>query len=287
MRRELGHGIGLRTAHYRALTEAVKSARPTGLDWLEAISENYLAPGGAPRATLRSLREHFPIALHGVSLSIGSTDPLDPRYLAELAELTHELEPALVTDHLCWTSVGGHHTHDLLPLPFTDEALAHVAERVERVQERLGRPIALENVSSYLRYRHATMSEWEFLAALTRRTSCLVLLDLNNVFVSAHNHGFDPETYVRALPSDAVAQYHLAGHTRHDALLLDTHDGPVCDEVWSLYAEAVRLHGARPTIVEWDEQVPELADVVAESARAAHVAARASARPSRVAGADG
>ncbi|MET0339469.1 MAG: DUF692 domain-containing protein [Polyangiales bacterium] len=268
----LGYGIGLRTVHYEALTALPAGEHPAGLDWLEAITENHIMSGGRPRAVLRALRARFPIALHGVSLSIGSTDPLDVSYLRALGSLVREIDPVLVSDHLCWTSVGGHHAHDLLPLPLTEEALAHVAARVAAVQDLLKRPIALENVSSYLRFADAEMTEWEFAVELVRRSGCLLLLDVNNVFVSAYNHGFDPALYIGALPTEAIAQVHLAGHTRHDDLYVDTHDRPVDDEVWDLYRCAVACHGPIPTCIEWDDDVPQLARLVAESARAAQIA---------------
>lgn len=267
-----GYGIGLRTVHYQTLEELPRGEHPLGMDWLEAITENHIAPGGRPRSILRKLRERFPIALHGVSLSVGSTDPLDDQYLCALEQLVDEIEPIIVSDHLCWCSVAGRYAHDLLPLPLTEEALGHVAARVAVVQDRIGRPLALENVSSYLRFNHSTMTEWEFLSELALRTGCSVLLDVNNVFVSAHNHGFDPTTYVASLPTQAIAQVHLAGHTRQADLYVDTHDGPVDDAVWDLYRFTVHRHGAIATSIEWDEEVPPLARVVEEAARAARIA---------------
>lgn len=274
-RRSLGHGIGLRTAHYAELCGAggrPGRVREPGMDWFEVISENFLEPGGRPREVLRAVREHFPVTLHGVSMSIGSVDPLNAAYLARLVALVRELEPAVVSDHLCWGSVQGHYAHDLLPLPFTEEALRHVSDRVLAVQDQLGRSIAIENVSSYIQFSHSSMTEWEFLSELTRRTGCQLLLDVNNVFVSAHNHGFDPHTYVDALPRGSVVQMHLAGHSQHAGLYLDTHDGPVCEEVWRLYGHAVEQHGHVATCIEWDDHIPSLATVVAESARAERVA---------------
>lgn len=266
-----GHGIGLRSQHYGRFLEE----RPA-VDWLEVISENFLVPGGRPRAVLEKVRREYPLALHGVSLSIGGSDALNSKYLDALARLERELEPALVSDHLCWGSFGGHYAHDLLPLPYTEEALAHVAARVDAVQERLGRPLVLENVSSYLTFRTSTMGEWEFLAELARRTGCGILLDVNNVYVSARNHGFDPDAYLAGIPKEAVKQFHLAGHTDHGAYVIDTHEGRVVDAVWALYRRAVRRFGDVPTSVEWDEAIPPLEEVLAESERA-----RAEARAAR------
>jgi uncharacterized protein (UPF0276 family) len=266
----LGHGIGLRTEHYADVL-----ATPPPVDWFEVISDNFMVPGGNPRRVLRAVRERWPIVLHGVSLSLGGADPLDPRYLDDLAALTREIEPAMVSDHLCWGSHGGAYAHDLLPLPFTEEALAHVAARVLRVQDRLKRQILVENVSSYVAFTQSTMTEWQFLAALAERTDCGLLLDVNNVFVSAHNHAFDARAFIDAIPVGRVGQFHLAGHSRLGELLLDTHDHPVRDEVWELYRHAVARFGAVPTLIEWDDKLPSLTRVVEESLRAKVVAAEA------------
>jgi uncharacterized protein (UPF0276 family) len=247
--------------------------RVDGVDWFEVITENFLVDGGNPRRVLRAVREHHPIVLHGVSLSIGSTDPLDERYLAAVAALCGEIEPAAVSDHLCWTSLGGHNTHDLLPLPYSEAALGHVAARVDAVQERLGRRILLENPSTYAVFRGAELGEAELLAELARRTGCGILLDVNNVFVSCSNHGWDAAAYLAAIPPEHVGYLHLAGHSAGDGLLIDTHDTPVCDEVWSLYAAAARRFPAAATCLERDDDVPPLADLVAELARARAVAA--------------
>jgi uncharacterized protein (UPF0276 family) len=266
----LGHGIGLRTEHY---AEVLETNPP--VDWFEVISDNFMEPGGNPRRVLRAVRERWPVVLHGVSLSLGSTDPLDARYLDALASLARELEPAIVSDHLCWGSHGGAYAHDLLPLPFTEEALTHVAERVLRVQDRLRRQILVENVSSYVAFTQSTMTEWQFLAALAARTDCGLLLDVNNVFVSAHNHGFDARAFIDAIPAGRVGQFHLAGHSRLGELLLDTHDHPVREEVWELYRHAITRFGAVPTLIEWDDKLPPLARLVEESSRAKAVAAEA------------
>lgn len=260
---DLGHGVGLRREHYERVLAA-----PIAVDWFEVISENFMVGGGRPLNVLDRVRAEKPVVLHGVSLSIGSTDPLDRDYLTALKGLAERIEPAWVSDHLCWTGVGGHNSHDLLPLPYTPEALAHVSERVLQVQDALGRAIALENVSTYLEFKGQAMPEWEFLAEIARRTDCGILLDVNNVFVSGCNHGFDPRAYLAAMPEEAVWQIHLAGHTDYGSYRLDTHSRPVCDEVWALYREAIARFGAVSTLVEWDEDIPEWDVLEAEAARA-------------------
>jgi len=259
----LGHGIGLRTNHFPRVLDGTARA-----DWFEAISENFMIRGGRPLAVLERVRADAPVVLHGVSLSIGSTDPLNERYLAALAELAARFEPAWVSDHLCWGSVAGHYAHDLLPLPYTEEALALVVERIGTVQERLGRRILIENVSSYLTYTHSAMPEWEFLAAVAERADCGILLDVNNVYVSATNHGFSAVAYLDGVPAARVGQIHLAGHTDCGTHLIDTHDAPVVDAVWDLYRHAVGRFGRVSTLVEWDDHIPELEDVLAEAERA-------------------
>jgi uncharacterized protein len=264
----LGHGVGLRPTHYPRLWNG--TAR---VDWFEVISENFMIAGGRPLAALERARALAPVVLHGVSLSIGSTDPLDDAYLDALRALAARYDPAWISDHLCWSSVGGRHAHDLLPLPYTEEALDHVVARVRAVQERLGRQILLENVSSYLTYSHSTISEWEFLGAVVERADCGLLLDVNNVYVSATNHGFPAATYLAGLPPDRIGQIHLAGHSDMGAYLFDTHDGPVIEAVWDLYRQAVRRFGRISTLVEWDDRVPDLEIVCAEAARARDVEA--------------
>jgi uncharacterized protein (UPF0276 family) len=268
----LGTGIGLRPPHY-----ADVAAGRARVEWLEVISENFMVEGGNPRRMLRAARERHPIVLHGVSMSLGSVDPLNERYLDALDALAHEIEPAWISDHLCWSGFGGHSAHDLWPLPYTEEALAHVAARVTRVQERLGRRILVENVSSYLTFRHSTMSESDFLGALAERADCGLLLDVNNVFVSARNHSFDPVAFMDALPPARVGQFHLAGHSDKGTHLLDTHDHPVCDDVWALYRHAVRRFGAQATLLERDDDIPSLDELCAEARHAALVAAGAEA----------
>jgi len=269
----LGVGVGLRPKHYPRILETPDPAR-LGIDFFEAISENYMVPGGRPLRVLEEVRAAFPVVLHGVALNAGSADPLHAGYLAELSALARRYEPAWVSDHLCWTGVGGRNLHDLLPLPYTEGALAHVAERVMRVQDRLGRRIALENVSSYLAYQADGMPEWEFLARVAERADCGILLDVNNVFVSAHNHGFDPERYLAAIPPERVWQIHLAGHSEQGPLLIDTHDHPVRAEVWALFESAVRRLGPISTLIEWDDRIPELETLAAEAARAREILAR-------------
>jgi uncharacterized protein len=255
----LGFGLGLRVDYY---DEILAQALP--IDWLEILSENYMIPGGRPIEYLTRFRERFPLVMHGVSLSIGSNDPLDEDYLHRLNELARHVEPAWVSDHLCWTGVDGINLHDLMPLPWTEEALRHVSARVSRVQDVLGRRILLENVSSYVAFGHSTLTEWEFLAELARRADCLILLDVNNVYVSAMNHGFDPMSYLAGLPVERVQQFHLAGHENQGSLIVDTHDAPIIDPVWSLYAEAIRRFGAVSTMIERDDRMPALSELLAE-----------------------
>ena len=259
----LGHGVGLRTQHFPRVWDG--TAR---IDWFEVISENFMLRGGRPLAVLEKARNLAPVALHGVSLSLGSTDPLNDDYLDDLQALAERFEPAWVSDHLCWGSIGGHYAHDLLPLPYTEEALAHVVERVQQVQDRLGRQILIENVSSYLTYTHSTMSEWEFLAQIAQQADCGILLDVNNVYVSATNHGFDAHEYLLGVPVDRVCQMHLAGHSTYEMYLLDTHDGPVIPPVWELYRFAVRRFGRVSSLIEWDDKIPEFDELCAEAARA-------------------
>jgi uncharacterized protein (UPF0276 family) len=255
----LGFGLGLRTEHY----EAVLRDRPR-VDWLEVLSENYLVPGGKPLYYLDRMRERYPLAMHGVSLSIGSMAPLDLRYLTELKRLAARIEPCWISDHLCWTGVDGVNLHDLMPLPYTEEALRHVAARVSQVQDFLGRRIVLENVSSYVSYRTSEMTEWQFLAQLAHEADCELLLDVNNVYVSSVNHDFDPREYLAAIPRERVRQFHLAGHQSHGTYLIDTHDAPVPAPVWELYQDAVARFPEVATMIERDANIPPLAELVAE-----------------------
>jgi uncharacterized protein (UPF0276 family) len=263
----LGFGVGLRAEHYDDIL-----AGPRRVDWFEAISENYFDTHGRPLATLEAVRQDYPLALHGVALSIGSTDPLDEDYLTQLRQLIDIIEPVLVTDHLCWTGVSGRPLYDLLPLPYTEEALRHVVARIARVQDRLGRRMALENPSSYVTYRASTMSECDFLVAVAENADCGILLDVNNVYVSARNHGFDAIAYLDAIPAPRVAQMHLAGFTAMGTYLFDTHSAPVHDDVWRLYRHAVARFGAGSTLVEWDADIPPFDRLCAESEHARAIA---------------
>lgn len=263
----LGLGLGLRPPHYeQAIAGGAEVAR---VAWWEVISENFLVAGGNPRRVLRAVRAQAPIALHGVSLGIGSVDPLDADYLARLAALAEEIEPAIVSDHLCWTSAGGHTGHDLWPLPYTEEALAHVVARVGAVQDRLGRQILLENPSTYVTFAASQLGEAEFLAEVARRADCGILLDVNNVYVSCTNHGWDARAYLDALPVARIGQLHLAGHSDRGTHLLDTHDAPVCDAVWALYREVIARTGEVATMIERDDAIPPLSELVDELALAA------------------
>jgi uncharacterized protein (UPF0276 family) len=243
------------------------------MDWFEAISENFMDSGGRPLHILEQVRQHYPVALHGVSLSIGSCDPLNRQYLTRLKALADRIDPAIVSDHLCWSGVDGEQLHDLLPLPLTEEAVRHIASRVDQVQRFLKRRILLENVSTYVTYQHSTMPEWEFLTAVAQRSGCGILLDLNNIYVNAYNHQFDPAEYLNHIPGELVGQFHLAGHTDLGTYLFDTHSRPVIKEVWALYREALHRWGPVTTLIEWDEDIPEFPVLAeeAEKARAIYV----------------
>jgi uncharacterized protein (UPF0276 family) len=254
-----GFGLGLRTDHYGDFVAA-----PQGVDWLEIISENYLVDGGKPLHFLDRIRRDYPMVMHGVSLSIGSSDVLDQSYLRQIKALAERIEPAWVSDHLCWTGTDSVNLHDLLPLPYNEAALQHLAPRVAQVQEVLGRPLVLENVSSYVRYRADEMSEWEFICELVARTGCEILLDVNNVYVSSVNHGFDPHRFIDAMPAAAVRQIHLAGHEDHGTYIIDTHDHPVCAAVWDLYAHTLQRLGPVPTMIERDDNIPPLSELIDE-----------------------
>jgi uncharacterized protein (UPF0276 family) len=264
----LGFGLGLRPAHYHAILDTQPA-----VDWFEILSENYLIPGGKPLHFLERIRAHYPVVMHGVSLSIGSTDPLDEDYLRDLKRLVERIEPAWISDHLCWTGVHGRNLHDLLPLPYTEATARHVAERVMRVQERLGRQILLENVSSYLSYRDSDMTEWDFITRVCALADCLLLLDVNNVYVSAVNHGFRAEDFIAGIPAERVRQIHLAGHHDHGGYIVDTHDAPVSDPVWALYADSLARMGPVSTMIERDDRIPPLAELVAELGIARRIAA--------------
>jgi hypothetical protein len=259
--RAKGFGLGLRSVYYPEILEA---AQP--VDWFEIISENYMVPGGRPLAMLDRIRADYPMRMHGVSMSLASVDPLDMDYLGDLQKLIKRVEPELVSDHLAWTGVHGRNLHDLLPIPYTLEALDHCVERVSRVQNFLGRRIAVENPSTYVSFSGADMSEPEFLAELSRRADCLLLLDVNNVFVSGFNHGFDARAYLDLVPKDRVAQMHVAGHTDLVTRKIDTHDHPVCDDVWDLFAYAREIFGPAPAMIERDDAFPPFAELLAELA---------------------
>lgn len=280
----LGVGVGLRTVHYPDVFERGDQG-DLGVDWFELLSENYMVPGGRPRRIVSRVRELAPVVLHGVSLNIGSTDPLDATYLDELERLARLAQPAWISDHLCWTGVGGRNLHDLLPMPYTDEAVRHVAGRMRAVQERLGQRIALENVSSYVSFVDDGMTEWEFLLAIANEADCGILLDVNNVFVSAHNHGFDPIEYVDAIPRERIFQIHLAGHSRSGEMLIDTHDHPVPDGVWALFERTVERLGPISTLIEWDDEIPTYERLLQEAARARRILERQGDAPEAVHGA--
>lgn len=265
-----GFGLGLRPQHYADLL-----AYPHRVDWLELISENYMVPGGKPLAMLDAIRADYPVALHGVSLSIGSTDPLDQDYLTRLKRLMRRAEPLWVSDHLCWTGVAGKNNHDLLPLPYSEEALRLVVAHVRQVQDLLGERMLLENVSSYLEFTDSVMPEWTFLRAVAEEADCLLLLDVNNVYVSSVNHGFDSREYLRHLPAERIQQIHLAGHSDHGDYIVDTHDHPVCDAVWDLYRDACIQFGEVAAMIERDDHIPPLAELIAELDQARGIAAEA------------
>ena len=263
-----GFGLGLRPVHYPDFLNA-----PQAVDWLEIISENYMVPGGKPLDMLDAILAKYPVAMHGVSLSIGSTDGLDVAYLAELKALAKRAQPLWISDHLCWTGVQGRNSHDLLPLPYSEEALKLVVRHVGQVQEILGQRILLENVSSYLNYRSSEMSEWEFLRQVSEQADCLLLLDVNNIYVSSINHGFDAIEFLNHLPVERVQQIHLAGHNDHGDYIVDTHDHPVAEPVWSLYRHACRQFGEVATMIERDDNIPELEVLITELNRARTIAA--------------
>ncbi len=263
----LGFGLGLRAQHY---TDILDGDPP--IDWFEVISENYLVPGGQPLRMLDKIRARYPIVMHGVSLSIASTAPFDEDYLKGLKTLADRTEPKFVSDHLCWTGVHGVNLHDLLPFPYTREALDHVVSRIQHVQDFLKRPIALENVSTYVQFGHSEMQEWEFIAEMTKRTDCWLVFDVNNVYVSAFNHDYSADEFIAGIPADRVVQFHLAGHEHNMTHIIDTHDALVCDAVWDLYRKSLQRFGPVSTIIERDDDIPPLADMVTELSRARVIA---------------
>jgi uncharacterized protein len=255
----LGFGLGLRTEHYNSILES----KPK-VDWFEALSENYMIPGGKPLNYLDRIRENYPVVMHGVSLSIGSTAEMDKDYLRDLKKLADRIEPTWISDHLCWTGVHGQNMHDLLPLPYTEETVKHVVERVKIVQDYLGRQILLENVSSYASYIDSSMTEWEFISQIAETADCLLLLDVNNIYVSSFNHQFDAKAFIDSVPAKRIQQIHLAGHNNHGDYIIDTHDAPVIDPVWKLYEYAITRFGAVSTMIERDDNIPELEVLVDE-----------------------
>jgi len=264
----LGFGLGLRAEHYQEILER----KPKNIDWLEILSENYMIDGGKPLYFLDAIREHYPMVMHGVSLSLGSSDPLDMDYLKRLKALIERVEPHWFSDHLCWTGVDHRNMHDLLPLPYTEEAIAHVAERIARVQDFIGRPMLIENLSSYVTYREDAMTEWEFLSAIAEKADCFLLLDVNNIYVSSYNHRYDPVEYLEGVAPERVWQHHLAGHSNEGNLIIDTHDHDVIDPVWDLYAETAKRLGPVSTMIERDGNIPDLDSVLAELDQARRIA---------------
>ncbi|WP_442754755.1 DUF692 domain-containing protein [Methylocystis sp. JAN1] len=268
----LGYGLGLRPVYF----DEIMSTRPP-VDWFEVISENYMVPGGKPLSMLDAVRADYPVAMHGVSMSLASTDPLDFDYLAQLKALIERVEPAWVSDHVAWTGVHGLTLHDLLPIPYTRESLAHIVERICRVQDYLGRRLVIENASTYVSFVSSEMSEPEFVKEMAERADCLLLLDVNNVFVSSFNHGFDPVAFIDAVPVERVVQFHMAGHTNHETHRVDTHDQPVCEEVWALYEHARRRFGAVSAMIERDDNFPPLSELLDELRRMRDIDARIAA----------
>ena len=255
----LGFGLGLRIPHY----DEILATRPK-VDWFEVLSENYLVPGGKPLYYLDRIRANYPVVMHGVSLSIGGTDPLNRDYLKQLKILADRIEPKWISDHLCWTGVGGLNLHDLMPLPYTEEAVKHVVSRVRQAQDFLEREILLENVSSYVSYKHSQFTEWEFLTQIAEQADCLILLDINNIYVSSFNHGFEPLDYLGGIPIERVQQIHLAGHQNCGNYIVDTHDHPIIDPVWALYEKALKRFGPVSTMIERDDNIPPLKELIAE-----------------------
>ncbi|MCE3043549.1 DUF692 domain-containing protein [Legionella sp. 16cNR16C] len=266
----LGFGLGLRTQHYEDILNYLPD-----IDWFEIISENYLIPGGKPVYYLHKIREHYPMVMHGVSLSLGSSDPIQWDYLKQVKELASRIEPVWISDHLCWTGVNGLNMHDLLPVPYTKEIILHIVSRLTQIQDYLKKPFLIENVSSYLGYKQSEMTEWEFITSILRQSGCYMLLDVNNVYVSAVNHGFDPMDYLNALPPEKIIQIHLAGHSNCGNYLIDTHDASVIDPVWELYEKAVQRFGSVSTMIERDNNIPPLADLLTELGRAREIASLA------------
>jgi len=265
----LGFGLGLRTEHY----QHVIKHKPQ-VDWFEIISENYMVPGGKPLANLDKIRADYPMVMHGVSMSIGSTDPLNTTYLNDLKTLINRVEPFWYSDHLCWTHAHSTNSHDLLPLPYNEDTINHLASRISQVQDFIGRPMLIENLSSYVTYNESVMSEWAFLNEIAKRSGCYILLDINNIFVSAHNHQVKPKDYIDRIDSKHVMQFHLAGHSYQGDMIIDTHDHDVCDPVWDLYQYALQRFGPVSTMIERDDNIPEFTELRKELAIAESIAAK-------------
>ena len=263
----LGFGLGLRTPHIERILDTLPP-----VDWFEILTENFLVPGGRAHYYLDKICEHYPVVMHGVSMSIGSYDPLDFDYLKKVKILAARCQAKWISDHLCWTEIGGAKLHDLMPLPYTEAVIRHVVDRIKQVQDFLGRRILLENVSSYVTYRDSVMPEWEFYKEIVGRSDCLMLLDLNNIYVSAMNHGFSAEEYLQSIPVERVQQFHLAGHSQQKSCLVDTHDHAVCEAVWGLYRQAVKRFGRVSTMIERDARIPPLEELLAELAQAKEIA---------------
>lgn len=263
----LGYGLGLRTEYY----ETILNTKPA-VDWFEVLTENYLVPGGKPHFYLEKIRENYPVVMHGVSMSIGSSDPLDWNYLNDVKSLANKIEPKWISDHLCWTGIHGTNTHDLLPLPYTEEAIQHVVDRIIQIQDFLQQRILIENVSSYVSYKQSIMSEWDFLKEICDRADCLILLDINNIYVSSVNHEFEPEIYLSTLPKNRIQQIHLAGHANMGDYIIDTHDHEIIDPVWNLYASALEKYGPVATMIERDDHMPPLSTLMVELNRAMRIA---------------
>ncbi|CEK11446.1 MNIO family bufferin maturase [Legionella hackeliae] len=264
----LGFGLGLRPEHYEEILQ-----HPPAIDWFEIITENYLIPGGKPLYFLDKIRQSYPLVMHGVSLSIGSSDTLDWDYLKQLKELATRIEPKWISDHLCWTGVQGLNLHDLLPIPYTLDAIGYIVSRIQQVQDYLGRQILIENVSSYLSYKDSEMTEWEFVSEIAQRADCYLLCDVNNIYVSSINHEFNALDYLNHLPTDRIVQIHLAGHSNFGDYIIDTHDAPVIQPVWELYAQAIKRFGPVSTMIERDDNIPPLAELVLELENARKIAA--------------
>jgi uncharacterized protein len=265
----LGFGLGLRKEHYQYIID-----NKPQVDWFEIISENYMVPGGKPLANLDKIRQDYLMVMHGVSMSIGSTDPLNASYLQKLKQLIDRVEPQWISDHLCWTAVDHINSHDLLPLPYNEPTIDHIVDRIKQVQDIIGRQMLIENLSSYVTYNNSEMPEWEFVNEIAKRADCYILLDINNIFVSANNHHFEPQDYVNGIDSERVMQFHLAGHSYNGDMIIDTHDHDVCDPVWELYEYTLRRFGAVSTMIERDDNIPSFIELRQELAIAENIAGK-------------